>query len=115
MLAINLYYLYLRGRLIVRPQRLTLGRAAGAASGGAATAAAATTRFCCLGLVKDTCEALRLPNWEVWRAFLVFWLLFWLPVQLPSQPSCAGAPLWLPRTLHASPLQSFPCRALQQP
>ena len=73
MLAINLYYLYLRGMLIVRPRELTLGGAAGAASGDTLTAAAPPARLLGLGFAEGALEALRLPAWAVLDALLVFW------------------------------------------
>jgi hypothetical protein len=103
MLAINLYYLYLSGRLIVRPRRLIMGGAAGAASRDAARAAAPPMRRWRLCFDKVACEALRLPNW----------LQLWRRVRLPLRPSLAPSELWLPCAPYASPLRLFLCITLQ--
>jgi hypothetical protein len=56
---------------MVRPRRLTLGGATGAASGDAARVAATRVRFLGLGLGEDAREALRLPVWAFGCDFLV--------------------------------------------
>ena len=70
MLAINLYYLNLLGRLIFRPRELILGEGLGAGSPPLLppSAACATRARFAFGFI--FCEAVLLPLWDYCRDFL---------------------------------------------
>lgn len=91
---------------MVRPRRLTLGGAAGAASGDAVRAAATRVRFLGLGLGEDAHEALRLPVWAFGCDFLVLSSAFLAAI---ASVFSAFSPPWLSPAPLASPPRFFWC------
>jgi hypothetical protein len=64
--------MYLLRTLMMRPQQVSFGGAAGAASGNAWKATALVLGRYDFGLQERAHEALRLPFWAVLETFLVF-------------------------------------------
>lgn len=69
MLAINLLYLYLLGRLTLRPRRVVIGGAANSATTPPAPSTTSTTCFLRLLLCEVTRKAFLLPIWDNCIAF----------------------------------------------